>query len=84
MRQNITGILVATALGCTVGVANAGATFREGQYTAPSDLTTRQIAACLPEAERLCRDAFPDRGAITECMRKNRKLISKGCEDAFK
>lgn len=36
--------------------------------------------ACTPDVYKICEAAIPDEKRIVECLKKNRKLLSKACE----
>ncbi len=41
-----------------------------------ADYTPEQRAACEDEAKFLCSNYIPDEGAVTACMKQNRKHLS--------
>ena len=41
--------------------------------------TDEQVQACTPDVMRLCADAIPDQGRITQCMIQKRKQVSATC-----
>jgi hypothetical protein len=45
-----------------------------GSHNAPPPPTDPARQACEPEANRLCKDFFPDRDRIIACM------VEKGCQ----
>lgn len=50
---------------------------------ADSAPTAAQIAACAPDALRLCADAIPNPAAVKACMLRHRALLSPQCREAF-
>jgi hypothetical protein len=45
--------------------------------------TPAQRAACTPDAYRLCGIYIPNAAAITQCLRANRKRLSRDCRAVF-
>ena len=45
--------------------------------------TPAQIAACAPDARRLCADAIPDQVAVRACMIRHKSQLSQACREAF-
>ena len=45
--------------------------------------TPAQIAACAPDARRLCAPAIPDPAAVRACMIKHKSQLSQACREAF-
>ncbi len=44
-----------------------------------SAYTDEQVSACTPDVMRLCADAIPDEGRITNCMIQKKKQVSATC-----
>ena len=68
--------------------ANASGIFRPGLFTPINgDVTPEQIAACAPDALRLCPESVRsgDRNRIAQCMihARRERRISEGCRGAF-
>jgi hypothetical protein len=45
--------------------------------------TPQQIAACAPDAQRLCASVIPDHVAVRACMIRHRSQLSQACREAF-
>lgn len=45
--------------------------------------TPAQIAACTPDALRLCAAAIPNPAAVKTCMLRHRAQLSQACREAF-
>lgn len=45
--------------------------------------TQEDIDACTPDAVRLCRQAFPDKGRVVLCLVKNKRQLNAACTLAF-
>ena len=77
--------MVAVIIVAGMLAADASAAFRPGQFSPPPhDPTAAQIAACAPDAARLCASAIPDHEAVRFCMLRHKRQVSKECKDAFK
>jgi hypothetical protein len=46
--------------------------------------TDEQVQACTPDVMRLCADAIPDQGRITQCMIQKKKQVSITCMQVMK
>jgi hypothetical protein len=57
----------------------AGATSAFAQDEQPIRVTARAKAACMPDALRLCRDAFPNVRNVLMCFGAHREEISNRC-----
>ena len=45
--------------------------------------TQEDVAACTPDAFRLCQQAFPDKSLVLQCLAKNRRQLNPACTLAF-
>ena len=63
--------------------AHAEGVFHPKQFV-PLQPTAAQIAACAPDAIRLCGDELADHDKVHACMIRHKKQISQPCRDAFK
>jgi hypothetical protein len=45
--------------------------------------TQEDIAACTPDAMRLCQQAFPNESRVVLCLVKNRRQLNAACILAF-
>jgi len=45
--------------------------------------TQEDIAACTPDAMRLCQQAFPNESRVVLCLVKNRRQLNAACTMAF-
>jgi hypothetical protein len=45
--------------------------------------TQEDADACTPDAMRLCQNAIPDAGRITQCLVQNRRQLSPACTVVF-
>jgi hypothetical protein len=41
------------------------------------------VAACTPDALRLCQAAIPDEGRVTQCLAQHKKELSPACAEVF-
>lgn len=85
-REAFKAALWTAALSLLLGVpiaAYAGASFRDPDTYRDVTPTAAQIAACAPDAARLCAHAIPDRDAVKFCMIRNKKRVSAQCREAF-
>jgi hypothetical protein len=58
---------------------------REDGHKRPGDApTAAQIAACAPDAQRLCLQHFGSREAIRACMIAHVNQLSETCKAAFR
>jgi hypothetical protein len=55
-----------------------------GHGPAADTPTAAQIAACAPDARRLCLQHFTDREALRACMIEHKKQLSETCKAAFR
>lgn len=62
-------------------LASALAAFAREPAPVPTPI---QIAACTPDALRLCGHAVPDPEAVKVCMLLHRRQLSQQCREAFK
>jgi len=46
--------------------------------------TAAQIAACAPDAQRLCLQHIGNRAAMRACMTEHRNQLSETCKAAFR
>jgi hypothetical protein len=46
--------------------------------------TAAQIAACAPDAQRLCLQHFGNHEAMRACMIEHKKQLSETCKAAFR
>jgi hypothetical protein len=57
----------------------------QGVYARPDDApTASQIAACVPDAQRLCLRHFGDRAALRACMIEHKNQLSETCRATFR
>jgi len=45
--------------------------------------TQEDVAACTPDAVRLCQQAFPDKSRVVLCLVRNRRQLNTACTLAF-
>ena len=45
--------------------------------------TQEDAHACTPDAMRLCWNAIPDAGRITQCLVQNKQQLSPACSNVF-
>jgi hypothetical protein len=45
--------------------------------------TPQQIAACGPDAQRLCAEFIPDGTAVKACLVRHRDQLSQSCKEVF-
>ena len=62
--------------------AHAEGVFHPKQFV-PLQPTAAQIAACAPDAIRLCGDELADHDKVHACMIRHKKQISQVCREAF-
>lgn len=62
--------------------AHAEGVFHPKQFV-PLQPTAAQIAACAPDAIRLCGDELADHDKVHACMVRHKRQISQDCRDAF-
>ena len=46
--------------------------------------TQEQVAACMPDAIRLCSEHMPDEDRVARCLFQKRKQLSTPCTVVFK
>jgi len=45
--------------------------------------TQEDVAACTPDVMRLCLNAIPDAGRVTQCLVQNKQQLSPACTIVF-
>ncbi|MFZ1186787.1 MAG: hypothetical protein WAO14_25980 [Pseudolabrys sp.] len=45
--------------------------------------TQNDVDACTPDAMRLCWNAIPDAGRVTQCLVQNKQQLSPACGNVF-
>ena len=78
MHRRLPSVLVLAS--CAVVLASVRG---EAAQTDRYKITAAERAACTPDAERLCIDAYPDEDKLMGCMKANRTALSPTCGAAF-
>jgi hypothetical protein len=45
--------------------------------------TQADVDACMPDAMRLCQQAFPDKTRVVRCLVQNKRKLNAACTMAF-
>jgi hypothetical protein len=46
--------------------------------------TQEDASACASDAQRLCQQAIPDEGRVSNCLHEHRRQLSPACSTVFK
>ena len=77
--RRMTAIVIAVLAG-NLSLVTSSASAQQDKY----HITQAEWSACMPDAIRLCSDAYPNEDRLLTCMKQRRVQLSNGCAVVFK